>query len=371
LKIVIIAQYSPNLFPALHQIAAAFGEQVGTEVHFLSSHELTATGVIAKDVVWARIPVSHGVWARLPWFRSKGNFLFDYLRSVRPDWIIAQHEYVVPALAYRATIGRRSKVTAYFADYHGDRRYIGIVRKLAGLLNTYVDICDVRLKWRQKDWPRMRADPFIIRQAPSRRNVDECERHIGPAKVALTGSDLLLKMNRERLSRFLSRLCSHGITVDWYLPGPDSVRKDAGSLTSHPLFMIHEPVSKSELLQTLGNYDAGLFWAPMADADLSKAWDRSVFLSAASNKIGEYIAAGLVVAHTGNPGLSYLPDDVCAIFDPTDPEAGANQLAEQLADRATVERKRQAALQYHLDEMNFEAQAAPFIRYLMEEPSRM
>lgn len=234
------------------------------------------------------------------------------------------------------------------------------------MIDAYIDICDIRLQWRQKDWPRMRALPFIIRQAPFRRDVDVLENHNGSARIVLTGSNLLLKMNRERLSRFLHQLCRRDIVIDWYLPGPDNVREDARLLTPHPLFTVRAPISKSELVGTLSNYDAGLFWAPMADADLSKPWDRSVFLSAASNKIGEYIAAGLVVAHTGNPGLSYLPDDVCAVFDPTDPEAGADQLAAQLSDRATVERKRQAALRYHLDEMNFEAQAAPFIRHVMD-----
>jgi len=370
LKIVVIAQYSPNLFPALHQIAAAFAEQDGTEVYFLSSHEITGTGIVAQGVSWTRIPRSEGIWARLPWFRSKGDFVFGFLRSVRPDWIIAQHEYLVPALVYRGTVGRESKVAAYFADYHGDRRYIGVVQKLAGLLDTYVDICDVRLQWRQKDWPNMRADTFVIRQAPFRRAVDAPESHNGPARIALTGSNLLLKMNKERLSRFLHQLCSRGIAIDWYLPGPDDVREAARLLTPHPLFVVREPISKSGLVETLGNYDVGLFWAPMADADLSKPWDRSVFLSAASNKIGEYIAAGLAVAHTGNPGLSYLPGDVCAVLDPTDPETGADELAAQLSDRATVERKRQAALRYHLDEMNFEAQAAPFIRYVMEGAAR-
>ncbi|KAB2845930.1 MAG: glycosyltransferase family 4 protein [Hyphomicrobiaceae bacterium] len=140
------------------------------------------------------------------------------------------------------------------------------------------------------------------------------------------------------------------------------------------MFRVREPVEKARLFDTLGKYDAGLFWAPMAElgAPVSNPKstladpniNRSLFFSAASNKVSEYIAAGLVVAYTGNPGLSFLPEAICAAFDPTDPEAGADQLAATLADRATVERKRQAALRYHDDEMNFEAQAAPFVRHV-------
>ena len=183
----------------------------------------------------------------------------------------------------------------------------------------------------------------------------------------------MLRLNRDRLSRFITRLCQSGVSVDWYMSGfsgllsGDDLRASARSLTDHPLFRLREPVEKARLLETLGEYDAGLFWAPLAEQN----FNRSYFLSAASNKIGEYIAAGLVVAHTGNPGLAYLPQEICAVFDPTDPEAGADQLAAALADRAAVERKREAALRYHDEEMNFEIQAAPFIRHVLgERPPR-
>lgn len=368
MRIVVIAQYNPNLFPALHQIAAILAER-GAEVDFLSSLEPAETGVDARQVRWTKIPATKGIRARLPWFRSQSNFIIGYLNSVRPDWIMAQHEYLVPTLAYRATIGRKSRVAAYFADYHGDRRYLGVVGKLSGFLDAYVDICDVRLQWRQKDWPRMKATPFIIRQAPFLRHDNSHITHKGLSRVVLTGSNLILKMNQERLSSFIGRLCERGVALDWLLPGSEDVRAAARGLSKHPLYAVRDPLPKPALMEALGHYDVGLFLAPIADADLSRHWDRSVFLSGASNKIGEYIAAGLVVAHTGNPGLAYLPDEVCAVFDPTDPMAGADQLADQLADRATVERKRQAALRFHLDEMNFEAQAAPFIRYVMEGAS--
>ena len=148
--------------------------------------------------------------------------------------------------------------------------------------------------------------------------------------------------------------------IDWYLPGEADIRALARSLTSAPGFNVRDPVEKSRLLQTLGAYDVGLHWAPMAEQHR----DPDYFNSAASNKIGEYISAGLAVAHAGNPGLEYLPDDVGIVFDPTDPEAGADQLAAELVDRAGLEQRRAASLRYHLDEMNFEAQAARFTMHL-------
>jgi len=363
MKAVVISLNDPNIYPGLHHLAKAL-VRAGADVHFLSS--LEPTGVDPdREIPWAAIPKLKGVIEKIPALRANYHGIFRLIRNARPDWIIAQHEYLLPALAYKA-VDRRVKVAGYFSDYYKGLWHTEVLKRGAGFLNAYVDICDVRLQWRQNDWSKIPAETFIIRQAPLRRSSNKLESHECTARVVLTGSNLLLKMNRERLSRFLHQLCSRDIAVDWYLPGPDDMREDARLLTLHPLFAVREPISKSELIETLSNYDAGLFWAPMADADLSRPWDRSVFVSAASNKIGEYIAAGLIVAHTGNPGLSYLPDDICVVFDPTDPEAGADQLVAQIADRAAVDRKRQAALCYHLNEMNFEAQAAPFINYVME-----
>jgi hypothetical protein len=190
--------------------------------------------------------------------------------------------------------------------------------------------------------------------------------------MVYTGSKNVLRMDRARLSAFIGQLCQKGIELDWFLSGSAGVsssaelRADAQALCNHPHFRVLEPVGKTELASRLATYDCGLFWAPMADQHTLPELGRSYFLSAASNKIGEYIAAGLVVAHTGNPGLAYLPEAVCADFDPTDPVAGADQLTAALADRDQVELKRAAALRYHLDEMNFEAQAAPLMRYIMD-----
>lgn len=359
MKIVIIAQYNPVMFPALPQIAHSLSKE-GAEVQMLSTYE-PVNLTESERVTWTSIPKSDGVRKHLPFFRAQGDFIFRRLQAMKPAWIIAQHEYLLPALAYRATTGRKAKVAAYFADYHGDRKYVRVVGGLANLLDAYVDVCDVRLGWRRGDWPLMTAEAFTIRQAPFRREVTSVDSHHGSPRVVFTGSKYVLGLDRTRLARFIDRLCERDTSIDWYLPGDPGIRDEARSLTPNPRFNVRDPVDKSRLLDTLGKYDAGLHWAPMAE----QAHDPDYFLSAASNKIGEYIAAGLVVLHSDNPGLSYLPDEVCMTYDATDPDQGADQLAGMLDDRGTIERKRRAALSYHLDEMNFEDQARPFIHWLL------
>ncbi len=209
----------------------------------------------------------------------------------------------------------------------------------------------------------MKARPFILRHAPPLREHAVFQPHEGPARFVFTSSKYVLGLNRDRLSRFLARLCGQGISVDWYFPHQDENREIARSLLSHPLYAVRERVEKAQLLDTLSGYDVGLHWAPMAEQD----YDYNYFQSTASNKIGEYVAAGLAVAYAGNPGLAFLPRDMSLVYDPTDPEAGADQLAAALADRAALERMRAASLRYHQQELNLDAQAEPFLRYVREE----
>lgn len=313
---------------------------------------------------WVHIERATGILSRLPWFRSSGLFLLNMLRSDKPRWIIAQNEYIVAALIYKILFARKCRVASYITEYQRDRFFMRVLKHISGFIDAYVDICDVRLGWRKSDWPRLRAQTFIIRQAPFARMPVTTSPHVGRAKMVFTGSGFVLGLDRGRLSRFLTRLCESGIAVDWLLPGSDERRSTARSLVSHPRFRVLEPVDKASLILTLSDYDVGLHWAPLAEQDL----DRDYFLSAASNKIGEYIAAGLVVAHAGNPGLSYLPDSVATVFDPTDPDFGASQLVAALADRTALEERRAAVIRYHLQEMNFDAQAAPFLALITGTP---
>lgn len=358
-RVAVISMANPNIYPAMHHISEALVQE-GVSLRFLSVIEPTREKVIGGEFESYKIPLAQGISKIIPIFRSNYHRILFDIYKYRPNIIIAQHEYLLPSILYKMK-EKDLMLVGYFSDYYRDIWHHRLIGNLSHFLDAYVDICDMRLQWRKKDWPKMRADTFIIRQAPFRRRDERLEGHQGPTRVIFTGSRFVLGLNADRLSRFLARLCEKGISVDWYLPGPDEARATARSLVSHALFAVRDPVEKLRLMETLGQYDVGLHWAPMVEQD----YDPDYFMSAASNKIGEYIAAGLVVAHAGNPGLAYLPDDVCAVFDPTDPEAGADQLAAQLSDRATIERKRQAALRYHLDEMNFEAQATSFLNFIM------
>ena len=381
MKLVILAQYNPNMFPALYRLAGQLADR-GCDVRFASRNEPKLDGVGSSKFTSTGLPRIGKIAKKFPFLRSIYPRMVLDLARFRPDWIIAEHEFVVPALLYKRAFGLSGvKIAGYFCDYYSYGKGMAMIARRADRLDAYVDVCDVRLQWRQRDWPHMRAAPFVVRHASYRKEGVSYEPHSGRPRVVYTGSRHALDLNRDRLSRFIARLCERGVAVDWYVVGSTdvqstgSLRSEARSVADHPLYRVLEPVEKSRLFDTLAKYDAGLFWAPMAElgapvpnpkstlADPNV--NKSLFLSSASNKIGEYIAAGLVVAHAGNPGLSYLPEEICAVFDPTDPEAGADQLAAVLSDRAAVERKRKAALLHHEEEMNFETQAAPFIRHVI------
>lgn len=363
MKIAILSLNNPKIYPALFHLAGELA-RAGVQVDFFSRSLPENIEDRSVDMRWREIPEVCGAFSWIPLLRSNYHGIFNMLCERRPNWIIAQHEYLLPAIAYKKLYVKENvKIAAYFSDYYSRNWHTGVLKRFAQMLDAYVDVCDMRWQWRKEDWPNMRATPFTIRNAPQLQVGFQPATHKGNARIVHTGSKMVLDMDRERLSRFFARLCRNGFSVDWYLPGPPELRSTARSLTQNPLFSVCNPVNKTELLETLRAYDAGLFWAPMAERNDNR---RSIFLSAASNKIGEYISAGLVVAHTGNPGLKYIPDEACVVFDPTDPEVGADHLAHALSNRADVDRKRLAALRYHETELNVEAQAAPFIRHILQ-----
>lgn len=366
MKIVIIGQHDPNIFPNMYYLGRELAD-AGQEVVFLSTVEPRDIGCALHGIRFIKIPTVSGLTLKVPLIRSNYHTIAAVLLRERPDWIIAQHEYILPSTLYRLLLGRRSRVAACFVDFHGARRYVRAMKSFAGAIDVYVDVCGMRVEWQREVWPRMTAKAFVARNTTLRQPERPFEPHQGKPRVVLTASaPMMLEVtDQARFSRFAARLCAQGIALDWYVNADDAARAAARELCSHPLYTVRDPLPKPRLMEALRGYDVGLFWAPLADCDPARARDRSVFLSAASNKISEYIAAGLAVAHTGNPGLAYLPAEVCTAFDPTDPEAGADQLAAAISDRAAVERMRQASLLYHRDEMNFEAQTEPLIRHVL------
>lgn len=372
-RVFVLAYWAPDLYPQLYHLAAGLAD-AGARVSFLSVDAPTKHGAGEHPgVAWAPRPPSRGR-SPLPWFRANYHLIFRMLVRAKPAVVVAQRDYLIVALLYRLLLPwRRARIAAYSTDYDDRARYLMLQKPFAGLLDVWIDICDLRVQWRQHDWPRMTAIPFVVRQAPHR------VQRVGPVpappeasalpspRVVLTSSKYLLLRDRARLSRFLAALCERGIELDWYLAlDDDDDAAAARSLCADPRFTVRPAVEKAALLPLLGGYDAGLFYAPLAEYDPRDPAGRSHFLSAASNKIGEYIAAGLIVAHSSNPGLAYLPAAVGLAFDPSDPDAGAEQVACVLHDRAEVARRRSAVSRYHEDEMNLEAQAAPLIRHLLE-----
>ena len=371
MKFIVIAQHDPNVFSNMYLLARQLAD-AGDEVIFLSPIAPRATGVSSEGIDFIQIPTHEGLAGKLPLIRSNYHTLISVFLRERPDWIIAQHEYIVPATLYRILPGSRARVAACFVDFHGARRYVQAMKPLAGAIDAYVDVCDMRVEWQKEVWPRMTAPSFVVRTAPLRQTGRAFEAHDGAAKVVLTASaPMILKVaDPARFSRFATRLCERGVSLSWYIIADDKVRAAARALCTHPLFKVLDPLPKAELVDALRGYDVGLFWSPMADCDPTSAQHRSVFISAASNKIAEYIAAGLMVAHTGNPGLAYLPQELCIALDGQDPQKAADRLVAAIANRSEVERRRRAALCYHQSEMNFEAQVAPFLRYLKERSAR-
>lgn len=370
MKISIVAQHDPNMFTALLQLARVLSDH-GNDISFMSTiipvdHEFSREQIY---LLYIDKPTRLGI--KISIIRSNFYSVYNLLVHTRPDFVIGEHEYIIPSVMYKLSTFRNVKIAAYSSDFQSERRYVTAMKPFASAIDAYIDVCDLRVGWQRELWPRMKAASFVVRNAPWRQPDAPLEPHEGAPRMVLTGSApmMLHATNPARFARFVTRLCGHGISLDWYLMADEAARDAARALSSHPLYRVRDPLPKSRLLPELRTYDVGLFWAPMADGDLSRARGRSIFISAASNKIAEYIGAGLAVAHTGNPGLSYLPPEICAPFDATNPEAGADQLAAALADREGIERRRQAALRYHQHEMNFEDQVAPLVDFFLKNGS--
>lgn len=371
MKTIIMSKFNPNMFPALFDLALKLSES-NHRVEFWSRHKPTRRGFNFDSVTWSDLPHVHNVLSKLPVFRSVYlQMLFRLLRN-QPTLIIAQEEYLLPAIAYKLVRGcDRVRVVGYFPDYYVDGKGMALLSRLCRFLDGYIDVCALRLVWRKRDWPQMTASTFVVRNAPPLQEHSSIEVHSGAVRMVFTASSTALSfMNMERLSTFIDRICQHGIQFDWYLPGTGSMQAteqavmNARAMTRNSLFSVRAPKEKGELMELLRSYDVGLFWAPLADCNPNDHFQYHYFQSAASHKIGEYLSSGLLVAHTGNPGLAFIPSEACIVFDPSDPIRAADLLASNLLDRSSVDLRRAAALCYHQREMNFQSQIEPLNRFL-------
>ncbi len=378
MRVAILASYSLATFPGLYNIALGL-KAGGADVLVASRESPVGLQPPMEGIAHSPLPrkLNRKGLRALVQLHADG---VSILARFQPDWIIAEHELAVTALAYKMAFPfRRPRVAGYFCDYY-DNRHMDFIGRMASRLDAYVDVCDLRHSWRRRDWPKLTAPGFVVRNSPLLSALNPVP-HIAvpgvPPRVLFTSSfHVLESMDRARLTRFLDRLCSRGIAFDWYFFGvpdkPELARQQletARTLISHPLYRVFEAVEKAELYARLPYYDVGLHWAPLVEAVNGSPFWKAYFLSAASNKVGEYIAAGLAVAYAGNPGLRYLPESLSVAFDPTDPQQGADQLADRLHDAAWLGAARAAALRYHREEMNAEAQTAPLIRHILGEPA--
>lgn len=302
----------------------------------------------------ARVPILHGGYLGI----------LRQLIRLRPDAVIAQHGTAVSALAYQwlCPRGRRPLLAAYFADYIKDSWWVPLLRGGASSLDAYIDVCDLRLSWRAEDWPKLPPARFVIRNAPPRSTAAMVDPHSGPARVLFTGRDSGAAMRTDLLLRFVEQLCRSGHRVDWFLPGAESERTAIRDRVGSSGLQVRAPIDKAALSAAMPSYDVGILWTPITAAE--NLGTRSNYVSAASNKLGEYLAAGLAIAHTGNPGLRFLPDSVGFTLDPFAPEASAERLDPLLRDRPQLDARRADALRFHIDSLNAETQCKAFADWL-------
>lgn len=371
MKVAILGLHPFGVFPALYHLGIGLAAE-GAEVLIASRDRPEELVPAFESMVHAPLPRKTGRKG----LQSLVLWHADGLRTLagfRPDWIVAEHELVMTALAYAFSRPfRPPRIAACFWDYY-QNRHMAVIGRFASRIDAYVDVCDLREEWRRRDWPRLTAPGFIMRHAPLRGADTPVIAAPGPTpRIVFTSSaHVLVSMDRTRLARFFERLCARGVAVDWYFFGEPENREMARALVSHPLYRVLETVPKSELYALLPTYDVGLHWAPPVEAaDAAPFW-QAYFQSAASNKIGEYVAAGLAVAHAGNPGLGYLPQDLSVAFDATEPERGADQLADRIGDPAWLQAARAAARRYHRDEMNAQAQGALLRRHILGTASTL
>ncbi len=77
--------------------------------------------------------------------------------------------------------------------------------------------------------------------------------------------------------------------------------------------------------------------------------------------MGKNLASALVIVQTGNPGLRFFPKGVGFAVDPRHREKAAGGLNSLLADRSQVGSARAAALNFHKEALNAEAQPKRFV----------
>lgn len=365
---MIAALNNQNIYPSLYYIACLLAGQ-DYDVVFLSriKPNIHLKGNVLKEPKWLELKQPSVLENKFPFVRGNYHRVFKAVIQQKPDIFIGQHQLALLGVLY-SVFSKKTKVISYFCDHIVNSWFTPLMRYFANRFDAYIDICDLRLSWRKSEWIKLKCPTFIIRQAIPFDEEKKFEPHNQNPKIIFTGSDLGKHMQWELLSRFINTLIELGIEFHWYLPGTSEKRIKAQLISDSKNYCVFEPVAKKELLELLPKYDAGLLWAPVESINTIKPKDTIVFsmLSAASNKICEYHAAGLLTIHTGNPGLTYLPQEVGYSINPWEPEQSAVRLASFLKQTELLENSRKAAFNYYLNTMNVEKQTETFVKFLAE-----
>lgn len=372
MHIAIISTCDLNLYPAQYYLAETLAQR-GARVTILSKSQprfLTQSGAFSSNIDWFPIERQSGWISRLPIVRADYHGVILQLMKLRPTWIVAQHGQALAALLYKAFTSDRHpvKVAGYFADYVERAWWLSLLKRNAGRLDAYVDVCDLRLAWREAEWSRLCRPRFVVRNAPPLRNDLKFESHSKNPRLIFTGRDYGDAMRSDLLLRFIKRMCQSGFQVTWLMPGESHERSAAIEAVNHENFSVLEAVDKGTMNKLLASYDVGLLWTPTTRRQ--NETERTNYVSAASNKLGEYLASGLLIAHTGNPGLRFLPNDVGIELNPWHPEESAETLALLLTNRNRIKLARAAALRFHRDVLNASVQSDFFVSFLFDGKSQ-
>lgn len=366
MKILIACLNDSNLYPSPYFIASALANH-GHDVTFLSRIRpmIQLPREYSNVPKWRELSTPGPIENKIPFIRGNYHRVFNEIIKIKPDVFIGQHQLAMIGAVY-SLFNNKTKVIPYFCDHMVGMWYSSMMRRLAYRYAGYIDICDLRVAWRKNEWAAMQCPTFVIRQAPPLGGDEKLMPHDGAGRLVFTGSDYGEDMQWDLLSRFIRAVTERGVDFDWYMPGKPEKREKAKAIVDNRHFRVLEPVDKAQLLKLLPEYDVGLLWAPVRLEQRRTprtVWDHNL-LSAASNKICEYHAAGLVSVHTGNPGLHYLPTGVSQVINPWEPEASAERIAAFLEQRSLVEEGRRAAFDYYKTTMNAEWQVAPLIQYI-------
>lgn len=357
-----------NTFPQLAllaQLAAESGWQCILLVPKGSSISLDIPDVILKNN-----GTSENKW-RFIRLQRVFEWILTIIRivSMRPDVVLACHASIVDGtIASRILkiLGHKCRVVAYFMDYNEPHQgwWIRWITKNAKDLDALIDVDPLRLNYRKK-WMHCPENSFAIYHAP-RLSFGSHNLHQDPdqLRLILTGS-LRPEIHPFELAKALATCPKNNIEIVWRMPGSDDEREDLKKILKQhgaDIVKLLPSIPKAELLNELSSYHLGMIWNPVEGQD---PMFQIQYETCASNKLGEFLSAGLGVIYTGNRGLLFLDDAGAGLaVDPNEPESLGRLLSSLLANLNKVRAMQLAARTLFDKTYNLDSQARPFMDWL-------